>query len=143
MSKKALLGLVMSLETAVRQLTWQSPRKGWVAYSSTHRYPRVSYEEKAQFVQDCLKSNYPSRVWDLGSNTGFFSRLAASMAQYVVSFDNDPACVEENYRQVLANRETNLLPLLMDIANPSAARGWDYVERFSLVERGEVDLVMA
>ena len=37
----------------------------------------------------------------------------------------------------------NVLPLVMDLANPSPAIGWSHQERRSLVERGPVDVVIA
>ena len=37
----------------------------------------------------------------------------------------------------------NILPLLMDLANPSPALGWAGEERLSLDERGPADLILA
>jgi hypothetical protein len=54
----------------------------------------------------------------------------------------DPGCVEANYRQVAAG-EANLLPLVMDLTNPSSRIGWENRERMSLADRGPADLVLA
>ena len=59
------------------------------------------------------------------------------------AFAIDHAAVSRNYALVKQNKETNLLPLCMDLTNPSPALGWNCAERMSLVERGPVDLVMA
>jgi hypothetical protein len=48
-----------------------------------------------------------------------------------------------NHREVRARRETGLLPLQMDLMNPSPAHGWAHEERLSLEARGPADLVMA
>ena len=60
-----------------------------------------------------------------------------------VSWDVDPACVERNYRMVREQGETRLLPLVLDLTNPSSALGWAHEERASLSQRGPADLVMA
>jgi hypothetical protein len=55
----------------------------------------------------------------------------------------DPAAVERNYRQVRAQHEAGILPLLLDLANPSPAQGWAGRERLSLAERGPADVILA
>ncbi len=39
--------------------------------------------------------------------------------------------------------ETDVLPLVIDLTNPSPSLGWQNRERMSLLERGPADLVMA
>ncbi len=85
----------------------------------------------------------PASVWDLGANTGLFSRLAGERGIPTVSFDLDPSCVERNYREAKQRGETKVLPLLLDLFNPSPATGWQNGERLSFLERGPADLVMA
>jgi ribosomal protein L11 methylase PrmA len=82
-------------------------------------------------------------VWDLGANTGRFSRIAAQRAKLVVAFDADPACVETIYREARSEHLDRLLPLVNDLANPSPAIGWANEERFTLEARGPADLVLA
>jgi hypothetical protein len=57
--------------------------------------------------------------------------------------DIDPAAVEQNYLAIKSNGENHLLPLVIDLTNPSPALGWAHRERESLLQRGPVDLVMA
>jgi ribosomal protein L11 methylase PrmA len=94
-------------------------------------------------VRDFVARVHPARVWDLGANTGEFSRIASNSGIATVAFDVDPAAVEKNYRQSRERKETNLLPLVMDLTNPSPALGWDHDERASLAGRGPADLVLA
>jgi ribosomal protein L11 methylase PrmA len=82
-------------------------------------------------------------VWDLGGNTGVFSREAAASEAFTVSFDIDPAAVEQNYRVVKTNKEGSLLPLVLDLTNPSPAIGWDHTERDSFGGRGPADMALA
>jgi len=60
-----------------------------------------------------------------------------------ISWDMDPGCVDINYRQVTAKGETDLLPLVLDLTNPSPAMGWENRERMSILERGPADTVLA
>jgi len=82
-------------------------------------------------------------VWDLGCNTGEFSVLAAKHSDLVVAIDNDAACIERLYKYCRKEQIVNILPLQMDLVNPSAALGWELQERLSLFERGGCDLALA
>jgi ribosomal protein L11 methylase PrmA len=72
-----------------------------------------------------------------------FSRVASEAAPIVLSFDVDPTAVEQNYRQVKAEKNEKVLPLLLDLTNPSPALGWANRERDSFGKRGPADLVLA
>jgi ribosomal protein L11 methylase PrmA len=98
--------------------------------------------------KECLVSRFLSRlsprlVWDLGANVGRFSRLASQQGAYTVAIDGDPAAVEQNYRHARSSEDAHLLPLLVDLTNPSTNLGWAGTERLSLPERGRADLVLA
>jgi len=49
--------------------------------------------------------------------------------------------VEKNYIEVKKRGEQHILPLLLDLTNPSPAIGWENNERNSLLQRGPVDTV--
>jgi hypothetical protein len=85
----------------------------------------------------------PRSLWDLGANVGRFSRLGSSRGIPTIAFDLDPDCVETNYRRVRDERERNLLPLLLDLTNPSPAIGWANEERMTLAQHGPADLCLA
>jgi len=85
----------------------------------------------------------PATVWDLGANVGIFSRLASNQGIPTISCDVDPAAVEKNYLDCIANNEANILPLVIDLTNPSPGIGWENKERMSLKERGPADTVLA
>jgi ribosomal protein L11 methylase PrmA len=100
-------------------------------------------EAKRDAVHSMLEDSRPASVWDLGANTGEFSRLASDMGIPTLACDIDPAAVERSYQQVIEDGETLLLPLVMDFTNPSPSLGWAHRERQSLAERGPADLLMA
>ena len=83
-------------------------------------------------------------VWDLGCNDGRFSRIAADGADFVVAVDSDRHVVETLYAAAARRRRTGtILPLVVDLTNPSPAIGWRNAERATLLERGRPDLVLA
>jgi ribosomal protein L11 methylase PrmA len=143
LSKQGLSGLLSSLRDVVHGLDWRPSGTQWADYTSDNNYSRQSIEAKRALVHDYVAAAAPRTVWDLGGNTGMFSRVAREVAESVVCFDVDPAAVELNYREVRKRGETGLLPLQLDLMNPSPANGWAHEERLSLEGRGPVDLVMA
>jgi hypothetical protein len=72
-----------------------------------------------------------------------YSRIASRRGIPTVSFDIDPGAVEQNYQKVIAQKESHLLPLLLDLTNPSPDLGWQLQERNSLFGRGPVEAVIA
>jgi ribosomal protein L11 methylase PrmA len=143
MSKQALTGLIESLESTVKKLTWKPAGTEWGDYYDNTNYTDSAFEHKKQLVKDWAAEIKPNLVWDLGGNTGIFSREAAASGAFTVSFDIDPAAVEQNYRIVKKNKEQNILPLVLDLTNPSPALGWDNAERDSFGGRGPADMVLA
>ena len=113
-------------------------------YAANNNYGADGLDKKEQVVQSLLRDRPLTTVWDLGANTGRFSRLARSAgAHSVVAWDIDSNCVDANYRQVVERREGGHFPLLLDLTNPSPAIGWASCERPSLAERGPVDGLLA
>lgn len=141
-SKIAMLGLVDSLEGAVRGLKWQPGGTEWGDYYDATNYTDSAFLRKKELVGRFLQSIKPASVWDLGANTGLFTRVASEMGIPAIAFDIDPTAVEQGYRDIRAQKEANLLPLVLDLTNPSPALGWANQERESLAQRGPVDVVM-
>jgi hypothetical protein len=143
LSRKNLDNLLAGLKSACASLDWKPEGTEWADYYEGDSYTDEGDDDKAAVVGSHLDRVRPAEVWDLGANTGRFSRIASERGIHTVSFDVDPACVERNYREARKSKETHLLPLVMDLVNPSPALGWAHEERFSLAERSSADLVMA
>jgi hypothetical protein len=138
-----LLGLVRSLRAGIERLKWNPAGTEWSDYTSDNNYTAAAAGSKRELVTDLLRGRGIRTVWDLGANTGEYSRAARAVAERVVAFDVDPAAVERNYRRVRAEDEGGILPLLMDLTNPSPALGWAHRERRSLEQRGPADALLA
>ena len=54
-------------------------------------------QHKIEVVSGYIEKIGASTVWDLGANTGEFSRIAADSRAMTVAFDVDPAATERHY----------------------------------------------
>ena len=143
LSQKALINLVEGLRHTVAGLDWKAVGTEWAEYETQHGYEPTDHAEKQRLVAEMLRAIGPATVWDLGANTGEFSRIARSGGAFVISADVDPAAVERNYRRVVSERETGIHPLWVDLRNPSPGLGWANSERDSLTARAGADAVLA
>ena len=143
MQKHQLLGLVENLASAVEKLDWQPEGTGWAEYEKFHNYSPAAREQKHDLVDKFLTRTGSSMVWDLGANTGRYSRIASQKEITTISFDIDPGAVELNYLSMKKERDQHLLPLVLDLSNPSPALGWNLDERESFIARGPADAVLA
>lgn len=143
MSRYAFLGILNSLESAVMKLKWRPGGTEWAEYYQDTNYSPQAFEHKKAIVAGFLDRVRPASVWDLGANVGIFSRLAGDRGIHTVSFDVDPAAVEKNYLDCIARGDTTILPLVIDLTNPSPSIGWENTERMSIKERGPADAVLA
>jgi ribosomal protein L11 methylase PrmA len=143
LSRTALGNLIRALEGTVKGLRWTPEGTEWAEYYSGDSYEAEALGHKKRVVSEYLEAIAPECVWDLGANTGVYSRIAAEQGAAVVAFDVDPACVERNYLDVRKQNEERVLPLLLDLVNPSPAIGWANAERSSLAERRHPDALLA
>ena len=143
MNRTSFLGLLDSLESGVRKLKWQPVGTDWSEYYQDINYSEQGFQHKQTLVGEYLDALKPERVWDLGANVGIFSRLASDMGAFTIAFDSDQAAVERNYLKCRQDQEKNLLPLTIDLTNPSPNLGWANRERMTIVERGSADTILA
>jgi hypothetical protein len=142
-SRIGLLGIVDSLQAAVSALKWQPRNLDWADYYANTTYSDTSMAEKRAIVARYLDRVSPATVWDIGSNRGDFSSIAGSKGARVIAFDSDFAAVERSYQDRSRTNEQRILPLVIDMANPSPAIGWASNERTGFLDRGPADAIMA
>lgn len=132
---------VRRLQQVIRRLTWTVDTE-WSGYTKTRPYAAEDHARKIDFVRGVLSQGRWKRIWDLGCNTGEFSKLAAERADYVVALDRDPGTIERLFDDLKRHHVRNVLPLVQDLANPSAATGWNCRERQALAARGGPELTL-
>lgn len=143
LKQQSLIALINNLAAAIKKLKLKTRQTEWAEYYSDTNYNSESFAHKQQAVSSFLNLAKPKLVWDLGANTGRFSRLASDQGINTIAFDIDLLAVEKNYRQVVKNNEKNILPLFLDLTNPSPNIGWANQERMSIIKRGPADTIMA
>ena len=137
--------ILVNLEGLYRLVSSLRPRKersDWSGYTLENSYSPEDREAKRGFVLEAVSSRRRPLIWDLGANTGEYSRLVAPHADYVVAMDADAASVESLYAGLQRDHVSNVLPLVLDLADPSPNQGWRQRERGSLTERDRPDLVL-
>ena len=98
-SKKSQLALLDSLYSGIKKLNWFDMETEWHDYyANNNNYEKESLSQKEKLVASYLEELGASEIWDLGANDGRFSRIASQFSEHVVSWDIDPACVDNNYR---------------------------------------------
>jgi hypothetical protein len=142
-TKLSYQGLIDNLQGTIKGLNWEGVGTEWGDYYDATNYTTAAFERKKSLVGEFIDQVNPKMIWDLGANNGEFSRIGSGRGIFTVSSDIDPVAVEKNYQECRKLKEKNLLPLLIDLTNPSPGIGWENNERTSFIERGPVDMVMA
>jgi SAM-dependent methyltransferase len=143
MGKELILANVRKMRRLVSRLEWDPPQGVWVAYGERNTYTDEDAKRKDDFVREVSTSKPWRLVWDIGCNNGRYSRIAAEGARYVVAVDADQGPVELLYRELRDSDDESILPLTMNLADPSPALGWRGLERKAMPDRGRPDLVLA
>lgn len=106
-------------------------------------YSREQFEVKERTVKSWLKKYSDKSVLDMGCNDGHFSRIAADQGRRVIAIDSESELISKTWQQ---SRESHpsILPLVVNIANPSPSSGWKNGEYKSFIDRarGEFDCVL-
>jgi hypothetical protein len=139
-NRELILVNVRKLQKLVKKLEWEAAGSEWGDYTEFHNYSDDDHVRKEEFIRTSVIEEKPATVWDIGCNTGQFSRIAASECSRVVSTDIDHVAVE----RIFLNPQTpeNILPLVQNVADPSPNWGWRNRERSDLQTRSRPDLVL-
>ena len=144
LTKHIILKTVASLLGHMRALTPSAQNSKWSNYTQTaSHYSSDDHAGKRKFVIDAFCASKPSRALDVGCNTGIYSVLAAETGAEVVAIDADLKTVDRLCMS-LRHSDNNILPLCVDLANPTPSAGWENSENLSFLERcsGHFDTVM-
>lgn len=130
------------LSAKVQGLSFPAPSGPWADYYRRKGEEHAGEREKRAFVEKFLAERTPRTVLDLGCNTGRYAFLAAAAGADVVAVDADHGCAEAVYARS-RREDVSVLPLWMDLANPSPGIGLAGRERPRFAERVRGDAVLA
>ena len=132
------------LRKLTASLRWEPEVTAWSGYGCGEHYSAADLRRKDGFLRESLGTRARSLAWDLGANRGDYSRLLAETAQTVVSLDSDAPTHERLSRDLRSGPlKDRVLPLCVDLADPSPAQGWAGAERRRLEDRGRPDFLVA
>ena len=131
------------LKRSVERLAPRISGTHWAGYANRNSYSTDDQLKKQAFIREISERKHWGLVWDIGCNTGDFSRLVAPHADQVVAIDGDLSSVELLYQELRRTGVKNILPLCVNLADASPNQGWLGKERRELSDRGRPDLVLA
>jgi len=139
-----MLKMLDGLRRKMLRLAPKQRSSTWTDYAETAtHYSDDDHARKREFVSHALAAAKPSRVLDVGCNSGAYSRLAAETGAEVVSIDTDVETVDRLVTSLQGSGK-KILPLHVDLARPTPATGWENRETSSFLGRasGHFDTVM-
>jgi ribosomal protein L11 methylase PrmA len=136
-SKRLIMAMIDGLRRTVAGCRMREQATEWGDYYADTNYSSEAMAAKQQLVSELVASVAPPGgiVHDLGANTGRFSRVVSESGRYVVAHDIDELAVERHYRANRTASNARVLPLLLDLTNPSPSLGWASSERPSAIDR--------
>jgi hypothetical protein len=133
---------VRKMRKVVSGLHWKVQRSEWSDYVADNSYDEENLNEKKNFVREAVQTRHRKLAWDIGCNTGTFSRILAENCKQVVAMDIDHLAVQRLYVALRDEGNTSILPLVCNLADPSPNQGWRGLERKSLPARGAPELTL-
>ena len=141
--KKNLVAILATLRSYIAGLKLPGQKTIWSDYAGRNSYDEARRAAKHEFVARQVAALKPGLLFDLGCNSGDFSRTALDNgARSVVGFDFDFGALEQAFARFDADGG-RMLPLWLDATNPSPSQGWAGAERKSLGERGAAEALLA
>lgn len=141
-SKAKLLRIADHLESGISRLKEKKKASAWKKYYEEIDHSEEYIREKDKIFISLLERIFPSSALDIGCNTGHYSILSALKGIQTVAIDNDGSSVNKLYCHLKEKNIEHVLPLFVDITNPSPSIGWNHAERVDFLSRKKFDLVM-
>lgn len=141
--KSSLVGMLTGLRNYIARLQPPGGKTVWEDYAGANSYSSAEVETKKSFVGEMTASVKPKLLFDIGCNTGDYSKAALDAgAVSVIGFDYDHAVLDRAYARFNETQQ-NFIPLWLDAANPSPMLGWAQKERQGFGERAKADAIIA
>ncbi len=133
LSKNKLLKLIEHVYDGIASLTVKTSSH-WSNYYQSCTYSETTLIEKLNFLKNHISIQSEGFLIDIGCNEGYFSKSLSDKNIYTIAFDSDHDVINSMYVD-LKKQQTNILPLIVDITNPTPSIGWKNVERQSFLAR--------
>lgn len=126
---------IAKLRKSTRRALPKFAASEWADYPATltHYTPEQSQQKRA-WVQQVLQEFRPTRVLDIGANTGEYSTLAAQSGAQVFALERDAAAAERLFRSTQASG-LDIQTIHADFSRPTPAAGWQNAEQSALLPR--------
>lgn len=143
-SRKKLLDLITHLEGIIKKFPSEKQDSStWSNYYEETILSKDYLQAKETIIRKMLDGSTAKLALDLGANDGHFSKILSEYHIPVVATDADSRCINRLYQQSRKKQFAHILPLVMDITNPSPAVGFHNRERAAFHDRIRPDLVLA
>jgi hypothetical protein len=130
-SKERLKAVADHLYDTISGFNSEQVDTNWSDYYQNNSYSSEGEVFKRTFCENVLSAHPGHLCVDLGANSGEYARIAAKYFKQVVACDMDHTVVTAIYRR----KTENILPLVINLENPTPAFGWHNKERKSFLER--------
>jgi len=141
--KKSLhIAMIQSLSRTIEKLKIKNNKSEWGDYYQCNNYTESSSGHKEKLVKRYFdKIGQVSMTWDFGANDGRYSGIALKNSGYVAAFDIDHIALDRNYTNIKKTKE-RMIPLFLDITNPSPSIGFANMERGGIEQRQKPDVII-
>jgi hypothetical protein len=142
--KKKLLDLISHLESILQRFPAErSYKTTWNNYYDDTILSQEYLQQKETIFRSFCEGLTIQSALDIGANDGYFSKILAAKGIQVIATDVDGQCINRLYGEIKKKALPDILPLILDVSNPSPAVGFHNKERAAFHERIQTDLVLA
>jgi hypothetical protein len=142
--RKKLDHLIEHLKSIIEKFKLNtSTNSTWSNYYTETILSKDYLNEKEKIFRSYINEITFENALDAGANDGYFSQIIAEKKCPVIAIDFDNQCINSLYTSIKKSNITNILPLCIDLTNPSPAVGFRNIERQSFIQRVNAELVTA
>jgi len=134
LSKKSQENIISSLYNYISKLSLKEASE-WGDYYTKTNYNEGAFKTKKELIRDWVQPLNAESLIDVGGNDGTFARTVQDIVKDILVTDIDRNAVDFNFKQLLENKEDNMLPFVCDVLQPAPGIGFNNSERNSLIER--------
>jgi hypothetical protein len=141
-TKASVLNILNSLTTCISKLQLQEEKSTWNNYYEETILSADYLQQKKQLIKSWVDELTYKTACDFGANEGEFSKLLRTDS-LVVATDFDSDCINRFYLLCKEQKIKNIVPLIVDLTQPSPSMGWENKEQQSFIKRHPFDLSLA